>query len=172
MLLTIVRHGIAISREAPDCPADPERFLTEIGLERTRLAMEGLKRLGVEPDAILSSPYLRARQTAGIAAAALGFDPARIGVTEALLSGAAPARLLEELGAASIPSVLCCGHAPHVDHLISFAVGAPEPFTAMKKAGAAVLEIDPGYPGRGQLVWLAPSRMLRKLAAGGATSQE
>jgi len=171
MLLTVVRHGIAISRDAPDCPPDADRFLTEIGVERTRLAMEGLKRVGVAPDVVLASPYARARQTAAIAAAVLGFDPARILVTEALLSGAAPSKLFEELATATAGSVMCFGHAPHVDHLVAHAVGAPEPFTAMKKAGAAQLEIDPAYPGRGQLVWLAPARMLRKLAAGGAPSE-
>jgi len=165
MILTIVRHGIAIGRQAPDCPAEAERFLTAEGVSRTRQAMEGLKTMEVSPDAILSSPYVRAKQTAEIAALALGFDPGRIGVTDALLPGASPREIVEALAAGAGGSVLCCGHAPHVDHLVAFAVGAEEPFTLMKKAGAAALEIDPAYPGRGHLLWLASSRMLRMLGA-------
>ena len=42
MQLFIVRHGIAIDREDPKCPPDPERFLTEEGLEKTRQAAKGI----------------------------------------------------------------------------------------------------------------------------------
>ena len=47
MQLYIVRHGIAIDREAPKCPADPERYLTEEGKEKTRQVATGLAALGV-----------------------------------------------------------------------------------------------------------------------------
>ena len=41
MQLFIVRHGIAIDREDPKCPSDPERYLTPEGLKKTREAANG-----------------------------------------------------------------------------------------------------------------------------------
>jgi hypothetical protein len=38
MRLYLMRHGIAIDREDPDCPPDPERYLTPKGIQRTRAA--------------------------------------------------------------------------------------------------------------------------------------
>ena len=60
MQLFIVRHGIAIDREDPKCPPDPERFLTEEGIEKTRQAAKGVAEIGTVPDLMLSSPYVRA----------------------------------------------------------------------------------------------------------------
>ncbi|MGB7437560.1 MAG: histidine phosphatase family protein, partial [Candidatus Acidiferrum sp.] len=64
MQLYIVRHGVAIDREDPKCPADPDRFLTDEGIEKTRLAAEGVAEIAAVPDLILTSPYVRAVQTA------------------------------------------------------------------------------------------------------------
>ena len=58
MELYIVRHGIAIDREDPKCPADPERFLTDEGLEKSRQVAKGVAEVASVPDLILTSPYL------------------------------------------------------------------------------------------------------------------
>jgi phosphohistidine phosphatase len=149
MELTLVRHGIAIDREDPECPSEAERYLTKEGLLRTRQAMSGLAASGLELDEIWTSPFLRAAQTAQIAAEELGFDPKRIRTTEALLPGADPARIFRELAKAGAESVGCFGHAPHLDGAIALAIGARSMFTSLKKAGAAQLSVDPGRPGRG-----------------------
>ena len=73
MELYIVRHGIAIDREDPKCPADPERYLTEEGVEKTKGVAKGLAALGVAPGLFLTSPYTRALQTAEIFADALDY---------------------------------------------------------------------------------------------------
>ena len=65
MLLYLVRHGIAMDREDPNCPPDTERALTPRGMKRTHAAALGLLALKVKPDAALTSPgWLRAAQTA------------------------------------------------------------------------------------------------------------
>jgi len=64
MQLYIVRHGIAVDREDPNCPADPDRFLTQEGIEKARQVAKGVAEIGAAPDLLLSSPYLRAAQTA------------------------------------------------------------------------------------------------------------
>ncbi len=60
MELYIVRHGIAIDREDPKCPADPERYLTEEGIAKTKLVAKGVAALGATADEFFSSPYVRA----------------------------------------------------------------------------------------------------------------
>jgi len=67
MRIIFLRHGIAIDREHPDCPDDPDRYLTADGISRTRKAIKGLKRLGIQPRHVLSSPWRRARETAELA---------------------------------------------------------------------------------------------------------
>src|SRR5215468_260342 len=88
MRLYIVRHGIAIDREDPKSPSDPERFLTPEGLKKTREVAKGFDALGISPAVFLSSPYVRAMQTAEIFADQLNFAKAKIKQTELLLPGA------------------------------------------------------------------------------------
>ncbi len=71
MLLYIVRHGIAIDREDPNCPPDPERFLTEDGIEKTKQIAKGVSEIAAVPDLMLSSPYLRAKHTVEIFASSI-----------------------------------------------------------------------------------------------------
>ncbi len=97
MLVYLMRHGIAIDHDDPECPPDPERHLTPKGIEKTRTAAHGLRAMKVNPDLVLSSPYLRAMQTAEIACIALDIPVSRIRKTDALLSGASPLQLVDEL---------------------------------------------------------------------------
>ena len=74
--LLLLRHGIA--EEARAGLLDRERALTERGRHRTRAVLERLVALGMTADRVLSSPLLRARQTAEITVAsleALGLRP-------------------------------------------------------------------------------------------------
>src|SRR5258707_3959262 len=73
MQLYIVRHGIAIDREDPKCPPDPERYLTEEGVQKTKQVAKGVAALGVTADLFLTSPYVRAAQTAEIFAGAFDY---------------------------------------------------------------------------------------------------
>ena len=163
MRLILIRHGIAIDREDPACPPDPERFLTRKGVERTRKAMLGLKVLGLAPQAVLSSPFLRARQTAEIAAKVLGFPLEKIQNTRALEPERDPAELFRELAGLKAQEILCFGHAPNLDEVLASAVGARTPITALKKAGAACVEIDALQPATGVLEWILPAAVLRSL---------
>jgi phosphohistidine phosphatase len=164
MQLYIVRHGIAIDREDPKSPSDPERFLTAEGLRKTRDVARGFASLKISPDVFLSSPYVRAMQTAEIFAEALKFPKSKIKRTELLLPGAEPAGFFRELQrtSRSEESVVCFGHAPQLDELIAFALGSKKDLTQMKKAGAAGLELTRISPPAGLLVWLSTPKILRK----------
>jgi phosphohistidine phosphatase len=163
MRVYLMRHGIAIDREDPDCPAEEERYLTPKGIERTRAAAQGLLELRVKPTQLLTSPFVRAVQTGEIVCEVLDLDPKQMRATEALKSDAKPARLADELARFAGEDVMCFGHAPHIDEFIAHAVKAASAFTALKKAGVACLEIDGFSPLRATLAWLVTSRALRHL---------
>src|SRR5207245_10153088 len=90
MQLYSVRHGIAIDREDPKCPPDPERYLTEEGIEKTRQVARGVAALDVKAGLFLTSPYVRARQTAEIFADALSYAKQKSRHSDLLLSRAEP----------------------------------------------------------------------------------
>jgi len=163
MQLFIVRHGIAIGREDPKCPPDPERFLTDEGIEKTRQAAKGVAEIGAVPDSMLSSPYVRATQTAEIFATVLEYPKQKIQKTDLLLPGAEPLQLFRELSKDKDNSVVFVfGHAPHLDDLIATALGSKHHLTALKKAGVAMLELRRLAPPSAEIVWLATPKLLRK----------
>jgi phosphohistidine phosphatase len=163
MQLYIVRHGIAIDREDPKCPADPDRFLTEDGIEKTKEVAKGLAKISEAPDLMLTSPYVRAAQTAEIVADALDYAKQKIRKSEALLPGAEPQQLFRELGKdKDLSAVFVFGHAPHLDELLATAVGSKHHISALKKAGVALVELKRLVPPNGQLVWLATPKLLRR----------
>ncbi len=163
MELYIVRHGIAIDREDPKCPPDPERYLTGEGIEKTKQAAKGFAEIGSVPDVMLSSPFTRAFQTAEIFANVLGYAKQKIRKTDLLLPGADPAQLFRDLAKDKESSaVYVFGHAPHVDELISMAVNSRHQITCMKKAGVALVELKRLNPVSGELIWLATAKLLRK----------
>jgi len=139
MQLYIIRHGIAIDREDPKCPPEAERYLTEEGIERTKQVAEAVAALGIHADLMISSPYVRATQTAAIFASELEYSKQKIRRTDSLLPGAEPGAFLREL-----------------------AVGASRHITSMKKAGVALVELKRLSPPNGQLVWLITPKLIRK----------
>jgi phosphohistidine phosphatase len=163
MQLYIVRHGIAIDREDPKCPPDPERYLTEEGVEKTKRVANGVTALGVTADLMLTSPYVRAAQTAEIFANALDYSKQKIRRTDLLLPGAEPSLLFRELAKDKQAStVFLFGHAPQLDDIIATALGSKRHVTALKKAGVALIELKRLSPPIGSLVWLAIPKLLRK----------
>jgi phosphohistidine phosphatase len=163
MQLFIVRHGIAIDREDPKCPADPERFLTEEGIEKTRQVAKGVAEVGAVPDLMISSPYLRAMQTAEIFAEELEYSKQKIRKSDFLLPGAEPLQLFRELTKDKDESVVFVfGHAPHLDDLVATSLSTKHHISALKKAGVALVELRRLVPPSGELVWLATPKLLRK----------
>jgi phosphohistidine phosphatase len=163
MQLYIVRHGIAIDREDPKCPPDPERYLTEEGVEKTKQVAKGVVALAASVDLLLSSPYVRAMQTAEIFAAALDYAKQKIRRTDLLLPGADPSLLFRELAKdKQSSSVFLFGHAPQLDDIIATALGSKRHITSLKKAGVALIELKRISPPIALLVWLGTPKLLRR----------
>jgi phosphohistidine phosphatase len=161
MILYLVRHGIAIDRTDPKSPPEPERPLTARGVQKTRAAALGLRAMGAKPDFFISSPYVRAAQTAEIFAEALGFAVDKIRVNDHLKPAANPTEIIREITHLRAKEIACFGHAPHLDLTIAHLAGARTPFTELKKAGVACFELS-GH-GAWALRWLLPPRTLREL---------
>jgi phosphohistidine phosphatase len=167
--LLLLRHGIAEER----CPerVDGERALTAVGRSRTRAVAERLVQLGLGCDQLVTSPLVRARQTAEIAVGAglvaqgspslsLRVDAAR--VDAALAPGGDPLPLVAEFQRAAsahkgLLRLALVGHEPDLGALAAQLIGAPEGAIALKKAGIALLLLGPG---RGQLKLLMAPRQL------------
>lgn len=163
MRLYLMRHGLAIDREDPACPPDEERYLTPEGIRKTRDAAKGLTSLKLSPEVLLTSPYVRAVQTAEIVAETFAFPLKDIVRSQALAPSARPSQLFKELSRLKADSVLCFGHAPQLDLVIAQAIGVGSPVTALKKSGVAGLELQSFSPARGFIVALVTPKILRRL---------
>src|SRR5262245_49009791 len=158
--LLLVRHAIAAPSGTPDI-ADDERPLTKRGRKRFRKAARGLARIVPSPDLLLTSPLPRALETAEIAADAWGEV---IPTAEPLLAGGQVEDLVEALLARDESEVIALvGHEPGISELLAHLIGGDARHLSFKKGGAALVAVDDGASGRGQLVWFVPPRVLRKL---------
>ena len=166
MELVFLRHGLAVDKEEWK-GKDEDRPLTAEGVDKTKEVVRGLRALKVCPDVILSSPLLRARETAEIAKKGLSSD-AKVELADELTPSAAPDRLIARLAdLAEKPVVLCVGHEPHLSTTISAMVsGKTAASFEVKKAGACCIRFT-GIPkaGAGTLLWLLPPKVLRLIAA-------
>ena len=162
MILYIVRHAIAEAQGVTDA----ERELTKEGIERMEKAAAGLRSLGIAPEIILTSPYVRARQTAEILVDAFGSKPS-LKVTPALVPHGNRAELYREiLKQDGIGEIMLVGHQPSLGKIAGeIAWGSAEHALDLKKGGACAIELDKiTAPPRGILLWLMPPAILRKIA--------
>lgn len=158
MELYLLRHATA----ADVAPSDDERELTQEGREEARVAGAALAKLGVQPSHILSSPFVRARQTAEIAAKALKF-PKDIELIDELKNSISTAVLLKALkSCVSDGQVLLVGHMPSLsEHLAAFIGSESVQSLSMGKGSVACVEIEPLRAGAGRLRWLMRQKQLR-----------
>jgi phosphohistidine phosphatase len=143
-MLWLLRHA-----EAVDGIPDEDRALTERGIRQATDAGRALQAIGAEIDVCLSSPKVRAVQTAELACAALGIEVE----TEQRLSGQ-PVDV-EELTAGR-GNVLLVGHDPSFTLLVHDLTGAQ---ARMKKGGVAAIA-------KGELITLLRPTDLSAIAAG------
>ena len=168
MEIIVIRHGIALDGDKARSMglSDGERPLTREGMRRTRAAAAGLRATLADMaiDDIVTSPLLRATQTAEILAGYL--DDPTIEESDAL----APPVDMETLDAFlhshfGDRRLLLVGHEPDLATWVSWSLTRRrDRLMAFKKAGAALLEF-PGPPegGTGTLRWLLAARQLRAL---------
>jgi phosphohistidine phosphatase len=158
MLLYFLRHGIA--EEATLGQPDFARQLTDKGRERMVEEGKALAKLGIEVGLILTSPAVRARQTAEIVAEALGGP---VEEEKGLGGGCELSRLAEALEGRRLPeAVMLVGHEPDFSETIGELIGGGR--VAMKKGAVACLEVTGVAGGGATLLWLITGKQLAAMA--------
>ena len=162
MNIFVLRHGIAVEPGTGGFENDSERPLIPKGERRLRAAAAAMRKMELSFDLILSSPFVRARQTAEIIAGELKLKK-QLQFSEALTPEGSMKDMVKELNDRKpVPkSVLLVGHEPYLSQLISLLISGDEiAAVEMKKGGLCKLEADDLRPGACKLVWLlTPSQM-------------
>ena len=162
MEIYILRHGIAVNRGTPGYKKDSDRPLTPEGEEKLHQIAKAMLAMELKFDLILSSPYLRSKQTAQLVAAELDEE---ITLTDLLTPDGNPLELIRELNDEKPQSVLLVGHEPYLSGLISVLVtGESKASIELKKGGLCKLSADRvAYGQCATLNWLLTPKQLRSL---------
>jgi phosphohistidine phosphatase len=162
MELLIIRHAIAYERDRHRWADDGARPLSPSGVRRSRKAAAGLKELCNVPDRLLTSPLVRARQTAKILTEVAGWPPAEIALE--LKPGEGAVAVLTLLSKDRRKRIAIVGHQPDLSALLAACLLKDDSTVPieMKKNAVACLSFDGrARVGRAALKWLATPRMLR-----------
>jgi phosphohistidine phosphatase len=160
--LYLIRHGIAAER-GEEYPDDSKRPLTSDGIARLKKEAKALDSLGVTFDQILSSPLVRAKQTADALSEHMKSHPP-VATADALSPAGTPAAVMQELGKHMRKGrVALVGHEPNMGELAAYLIGAKSPLP-FKKGAVCRIDFEVFPPkGTGQLCWFITPKMLRGL---------
>jgi len=138
MELYFLRHAIAVQRGHPKYTNDAQRPLTAQGAQKMSCAAHGMRTLGLSFDAILCSPYVRARQTAQIITRVFQTPKIKINFTNNLVGNTPLEELWQEILTLSSKSkkILLVGHQPHLTEFMSYLLKSEKPIPINLKKGA------------------------------------
>lgn len=178
MKLYVMRHGTALEREHWSEDDDSQRPLTEEGRVELEEAARGIQALDLGVERIVTSPFVRAYDTAQIVGAALGLA---VEEDDVLAPGATLAGLCGTLTRhADEAAVLVVGHEPDLSGIIGALIAGKGGATIALKKGAVccvdvpdrslrrAAELGKKLDGKGALVWLVTAPQLRRIAGMGA----
>ena len=147
MDLYFLRHGDA--EPASAATPDEARRLTGRGGRETEAVARALHRAGLRPEAILTSPLARARETGAVVQEVFGVS-AR--ADDRLDSGCGLGAIQSIMSERSEQRVLFVGHEPDLSTIVGRLIGSAR--VQMRKSGFAHVQVERVEPGRGLLVWL------------------
>jgi phosphohistidine phosphatase len=160
--LYLIRHGLAADR-GDEYPDDSKRPLTSEGIASLRKEAKALDALDIGFDHIITSPLVRARQTADVFAEHLKTKPS-LSNSDALTPAGSAASVIQEIGKhARKGRIALVGHEPNMGELAARLLGA-RGGVAFKKGAICRIDFEVLPPkGLGLLRWFVTPRMLRKL---------
>jgi phosphohistidine phosphatase len=160
--LYLIRHGIAAER-GEQYPDDSKRPLTSQGISRLKQEAKGLDELDVSIGVFLTSPLVRAKQTADVLAEGMKGHPPVI-TTDSLAPAGATAAVMQEISKhLRKGSIALVGHEPNMGELAARLIGGRAPIE-FKKGAVCRIDFDvPPPKGIGMLRWFLTPKMLRKL---------
>ncbi len=161
MEIYLLRHGEAQSSDAPGINSDTERALTPNGKKELLKIISGLKKVVDLPDLILTSPLVRARETAEIVRSVFDLPQERIEERSDLGAQPPPSAIIEIARKTDNKRVFVVGHEPDLSHCVAWIAAARVGDGAvMKKGGIARIDIDEKKSG---VIWLLPPKITKAL---------
>ena len=140
MELYLLRHGIAEDQRAGE--PDSSRPLTSDGQKKLAAVLRRAEESGAAPSLILSSPYLRAVQTARAAAEIFHYQSEVI-QTKCLTPDGIPQQVWNEIREyRSEPAILLASHEPLLSQLVAHVLASPALRMEMKKATMVKIDVD------------------------------
>jgi phosphohistidine phosphatase len=165
MKLLIIRHAHAGDRDewARAGKEDFARPLSRKGRKDMRESASGLERLFPRPDALFTSPLLRAVETARIVGDAWGVEPKEV---PALAQDVAPRESLRWLSGRGEKTLAIVGHEPGLGILAGLLLcGEWRPFLSLKKGQACLLKFSGrARAGTGMLLWSLTPKQLKRIS--------
>lgn len=163
MVVYIVRHAVAVERGSASYPND-DRPLTDDGRDKMAKAAKAIAKQVGHIDRFISSPLIRAHETAKIVARAFG-DEKSVELCDELAPGKSLRSLLTALSAyKALNSILIVGHQPDLGYLASALLGSTESIIEFKKGAVCAIELSTLPPkGSGTLLWHLQPKQLRAL---------
>jgi phosphohistidine phosphatase len=160
--LYVIRHGLAEER-GDAWPDDSKRPLTDEGMSRMRKSARGLSRIGVTIDVVLTSPLVRARQTAELVAGGLDPRPSLVNVDSLAPDGSYAAVLADLEKHSRRCRIGLVGHEPMLGELAARLIGSRHAIE-FKKGAVCRIDIDDLPPtGPGDLRWMLTPKIMRAL---------
>jgi len=164
MEVYLVRHAVAYERDRRRWPDDALRPLTAAGKRKFREAAHGLARHLPRRAQVLTSPFVRARDTAAILVKTAGFRrPVKAGE---LAAGTPTQATFDLLRQQKHSALVIVGHEPNLGEFLSAALAGDDARVKcdFKKGGAVCLRFARGVKAGGAtLVWMLPPRVLKAL---------
>ncbi len=166
MKLYLLRHGIALDRIGGAIKSDADRPLTKEGEVQTSQVALGLAKIGVKANLVISSPLVRARQTADII-----LDILAKGTQMQITNSLAPGCIVSDLYKFLLPfsqleEIFLVGHEPDMGRIAGTLLWAgPDLHIPFKKAGVCRIDIVDVPPSRpGILKWFLTPKILCSIA--------
>ncbi len=166
MNLYIVRHAIAVQRGTPGDDDDSQRPLTDDGRKKMKKIVKGLHQLDIQLNTILSSPYVRARDTAKILASEFKLKNQPSFSDHLIPPGNFEALIDEIQNKYDVENIALVGHEPMLSQLISWlTTGNTDMNINFKKGGVCYLSADHLYQDhRATLEWLLTPALMVELS--------
>lgn len=160
MNLYLLRHAHALDLGEGGAETDEERPLSEEGYGQVARLAEALKKWDMSFEVVLTSPLVRAMQTAEALVKGMGAT-VEIVTLEQLSPGWSPKKLSKSLFARDEESILMVGHEPEISRQASRLIGDKEARIAFAKGALACIRCE-GAPrkGVGELLWLVTPKLL------------
>jgi phosphohistidine phosphatase len=159
--LYLIRHADAVPLGEAGIAEDAARPLSAHGKEETLILSSGLLRQGVRPAIVLTSPLLRARQTAEGFAQGLGEPTVEVRLCRELAPGGKRRRLSRVIKDLGMSTVAAVGHQPDLGEFAAWLIGSKNADIDFAKGGVACIHWEdmPGRP-HGELQWLVTPQWL------------